>query len=254
MSVLQPPLQNEEKLPLTLDKVQEGDAAFSILMPSAQKITKTLAGIALLLIFFSVLGHALQFRYGTDRFQEFVRLFNLSGERNVPTWFSSSLALCCAMLLAAIGAKCRQRRAPYHRHWLILSFCFLFISLSGTATIHDWTLERPLVQALELPGAFSFPWVIVGWTVVLGMSLGYWQFVSGLPAQTRSNFILAAVLYVTGALLLEMVSAYLMDYHLNLTLWRGIVATLQESLEIAGIILFMHGLISYLDSLNIKFI
>jgi hypothetical protein len=213
---------------------------------SLSKITLILTGITLLLTLLSVAGHALQFIYGSEQFVEYVRLFNLSGEKNIPTWFSSTISWIAAALLAYIALLNRKRALPYARHWFALAFIFLFISVSTTATIHDWTLEIFLVETFELHGIFYFPWVIPAWLFVLLVGRLYFHFLADLPAVIRRLFLLSGAVYVSGALVLEMLSAYLMDYYAGTTLLRGMAATGQEFLEMMGLVLFIHALFIYI--------
>lgn len=201
-------------------------------------LARVLFYLTLLLSGISVGGHILQFIYGRDRFVEFVRLFNLGDERNIPSWFISLLFLIASVLLLHIAGQQKRRRLPA-LPWQVIAAIFLFLSVDAVATIHDHTLEIPMVDFLEPRGIFHFPWVIVGWVIIFILGLSYFRFWLRLPEPTRTLFLVAAILCVGGGLGLEMISAYLMDYHLEAVLLRGVVATLQEMAEMIGVVVFI---------------
>lgn len=100
----------------------------------------------------SVTAGVLRYLYGDDRFVEFTRLFLLSGEANVPTWFSSVLLFSAAALVG--GAEERERRRGerrYLRHWWVLAAGLLYISLDEVAQIHELASE-PLRELLNTGG------------------------------------------------------------------------------------------------------
>jgi hypothetical protein len=202
------------------------------------------------LMFLSVTGHALQFFFGRDRFIELVRLINLGGEQNLPTWYTSVILFMSALLLAYIAKRRHHRDRAYTRHWQFLALIFAYLSLDAVAVIHDRTLEQPLIEALQPGGVFHFPWVILGWGFVIGLGLIYYRFLFHLPRQVRILFMTAAIFFLGGGLILEMGSAYLMDRHVEAILLRGAVATVQEFAEMLGLVIFIYALLTYIGQIN----
>ena len=92
---------------------------------AATRIAAVLAVIAALLTTLSVAGHGLQYFFGADRFQGFVRLFNISGEANVAAWYQAAMLLLCALFLALIAMAEKTLDAQYTRHWRSLAIIFL---------------------------------------------------------------------------------------------------------------------------------
>ena len=226
--------------------IQEEVSAKLELNLSATKFAWILTIIALSLTFLSVAGHTLQYFLGRDQLFELVRLFNLGDEQNIPTWYTSATLLLCTIFLAYIAATKKRLGLPYTTHWSALSIIFLFLSIDAIATIHDRTIERPLIELLNPRGFLHFPWVIPGTILVLLLAIFYSRFLFHLPTKTRFLFIVAAFFYIGGGLALEMVSAYLMDYHVHQILLRGLVATSQEFFEMVGIIIFIYALVTYI--------
>jgi hypothetical protein len=171
-----------------------------------------------------------------------IQLFGLAYEQNLPTWYVSCLFLLCALLLAMIAATMHKQRRPYVIHWGMLALAFLYISCDETATIHELSSGW-----FNLHGIFYYGWVIPGSLVVAGMGLLFLTFLGHLPRRTRVRFVVAGFIYVTGALCLDMVCAYLDDRSGTDTILYGMFDLIEESLEILGITLFLLALLDYVN-------
>jgi len=168
-------------------------------------------------------------------------MLSLSVESNLPTWYSSLLLAGCALLLLAVGAGARQSAAPFRRHWTFLGLVFLYMSLDEAVEIHE-----NLHGIVELHGLFFFSWVVPAGAVVFLLGLAYLPFLRHLPAQTRWRFVLAGVLYVGGALLLELPLGYWAERHGRDNLIYGLIDWVEETLELFGATLFLVSLLGYL--------
>ena len=140
--------------------------ASRLLVISPQKILRlcfallcllTLAGLIASWLNTLVVDHAL---LGEVR-ESFVRLFRVDGETNIPTWYSSSLLLLCALVLAVIGKMKLQGYDRYALHWVLLSGGFVYLSLDEAAVLHEM-LNKPAVALISPAGLLAFPWVIPG--------------------------------------------------------------------------------------------
>jgi hypothetical protein len=174
------------------------------------------------------------------------RKFDLDREMNVPTWFSSALLLLAAVLLIAIGAMARREHDGYARHWLVLGCTFLLLSLDETAGLHG-LLSAPVRRALGLHGAFYFAWVVPIGIAVCAFALAYLRFVWHLPRSTRRLVVASAIVYVAGALGGELVEGFYFDAA-GETLTFALVTVVEETLEMAGAILFIYTLLRYIAS------
>ena len=74
----------------------------------------------------------------------------------------------------------------------------------------------------------------------------YWQFSQHLPHQSRKHFFLAAFLYVGGALIMEMIGSHIAEAEGQQNLLYAMTATLEEIMEMMGVIVFIYGLLCYL--------
>ena len=205
------------------------------------------AGLCLLSIFLK----ALEWELGTNStywFYHTVRMFNVNREGNIPTWYSSLLLLTCVILLLIVTHIKRQKQERYIAHWLLLALVFFYLSIDEAAALHEkLTIPFQENESLNVRGYLYFAWVLVGIPFVLFMSLVYARFLLHLPSQTRRNFLLAAALYVGGAVVVESISAN--QWYLNggTSLTFSAIGTLEEFCEMAGVIVFIFGLLTYIS-------
>lgn len=174
-------------------------------------------------------------------------LLDLDAEKSISTWFSSSMLLFCSILLTAI-AYFSQQNARYARHWKILAVIFLFMSLDEATSLHG--LMTQVLSSLDLGGIFFYAWVIPGAAFVLVFALAYLKFFLHLPSKSRRLFAVAGILYVGGALGMEMISGYQADLYGRNTPMYVAMTTIEETSEMLGASVFAYTLMSYVASLK----
>lgn len=203
--------------------------------------------LSLWVLFFAGAGLAVQIaRYGFNYRERWINLFNLDRELNYPSWYSALTLLFCAILLAIIAAGKKQQGDRYFPHWKALALMFVLFSLDETLSIHEIFINPDLRKALHLGGIFYFVWVIPGTIFVLIAGLSYLKFLRHLPRKTQFLFMLAGGLYVVGALGMEMVSGFYADLAGQRNLIYGIITSIEEVLEMLGILVFIYALLSYI--------
>jgi len=95
-------------------------------------------------------------------------------------------------------------------------------------------------------GALYFLWVVPYRVATLVFALAFLKFVWGLPKDTRARFVAACVIFLTGALGTEMFGAREADLHAYYTVTYCVLYSLEEMLEMLGIILFIYALLLHL--------
>ncbi len=214
---------------------------------SPRRTALALAFITLLLILGNALVQEIRLNAGPDALKGLVRVLNMDGEGSVPAWFSSSLLLVCALLLAVISSAKKKESDRFAAHWRILSVLFVLMSMDETVAIHE-SLGEKLHLALHTDGFLFFAWVIPAAVFLTLLALAYRNFLLALPAKTRGLFVAAAAAYVGGALVLELIEGKFLAVGAGLPgLWI-LITTTEETLEIAGLIVFIYGLMSYINS------
>nr|WP_290228386.1 hypothetical protein [Trichocoleus desertorum] len=203
----------------------------------------TLIVVALVLansaVYFSayVLGHG--------RLFGIARLFNLDYERNIPSWYASISLLACSVLLATIAKTQPKETRPKAGDWWTLSIIFLFLSIDELASIHELFIN-PVRNTLGTTGIFHYAWVIPYGGLVLLLGLRYVKFLAQLPARTRRSFVVSGAIYIGGALGMEMVGSWHVTLYGQQNLAYALIMSVEETLEMLGIVVFLHALLTYL--------
>lgn len=160
--------------------------------------------------------------------------FDVDVEDSVPTWFSAANLLLCSRLFFAIATEKKRAGDRWYCHWYGLSFFSAMLSVDEVAGFHE------VVDTIGI-----MPWTIPGTLVAATFGLAYARFLIHLPAQTRRLFIVAGVLFATGALGVEQLTdIYLEDNSTN-SLGYNLLTATEEGLEMIGVVLFIHALLSY---------
>lgn len=211
------------------------------------RVTLTLAGLAVLLVLASIASQMVRFGLKPERFHGLIHLFYVDVENNLPTFFSSALLLISALLVLAIAVLKRAQQAPFAGHWAVLSGAFLFLAIDEAASLHE-LLVGPLRALLgeHARGALHFSWVVVGLLAAVLFAGLFLRFFRHLPWRTRLRVALAAGLFLAGALGVEMIGGSYLARHGKPDFTYTMIATLEESLELAGSILFIHTWLTYL--------
>ncbi|MCB9452937.1 MAG: hypothetical protein H6672_15965 [Anaerolineaceae bacterium] len=217
---------------------------------SPRRMAFILGGISLGLCLISIAGKALEWELGSHStyfIYQAVQTFNVNQEANIPTWYSALLLLACAALFGVVAQSRRQYGERDSRHWWGLALIFMYLSLDEVAAIHE-ELSIPLQESLHLTGFLYFGWILVGAAVVLVVGLIYGRFILRLPRQTRRLFILAGVLYVGGALVIEAISAN--QWYLNdgTSLLFSATGTVEELCEMLGVVVLIYALLTYIQT------
>ena len=208
-------------------------------------VAKLLAAAIVLLVIASMIGQISTYYFGHGRLLGLVRLFALDEERNVPTWYSSMTLLACSALLALAAANARSRADRWWRHWAALAIIFLYISMDEAATIHELSID-PLHDLLGIGGLLRWAWVVPGIVFVAVLAVAYLKFLSALPTPTRRLFVTAAVLFASGALVVEMLSGWWFDQYGHLNMGYVLFWTTEETLEMSGVAVFLYALLRHL--------
>ena len=215
-----------------------------LLNPSA--IARLLGAMACLLVLASTGGQFAKFVLGYDDFKGLISLLHLDQEGNIPTFFSTFLLLFSALLLTIITSHKLKERDPYVQKWAILSFGFLIMACDESVRLHERMISpvRMLLGDNRL-GIFYFAWVIPGIALVLFLGLFYLRFLLQLPTKTRLHFLVAATLYIGGAIGIELIGGRYAESHGVQNFPYSIIATIEESLEMAGLVVFIWALLKY---------
>lgn len=210
---------------------------------SPRKIIKYLAIAA---IFFTLISTGIQIsKYVFGYREDWMDLFNLDRELNFPTWYSAFSLLFCAVLLRIIAIGKRQQSDRYARDWRLLSVIFCWLAIDEVVSIHEILIIPEVSEALNLPWFLHSMWVIPGMVFVLWFARRFSKFLRHLPPKSQQQFIASACLYVGGALVMEMIGSHFAESIGQQHLLYAAIATIEEVLEMCGIITFIYALLYY---------
>ncbi|MCX5849844.1 MAG: hypothetical protein NTW65_10385 [Deltaproteobacteria bacterium] len=211
-------------------------------------VVRILWAVASLLVLISVAGQLTVYFTGCSVDHWLVKLFNVGCEHNMPTLFSAFLLTFAALLLAVIAVLERKRNASGVSYWAILSLGFVFMTVDDLFALHERLVEpiRGLLGGGNL-GFFHFAWVIPGIALVLVLALFFLRFWLRLPSKTRFIFLVAASIYLGGSIGFELIGGYCVEeIQESRPLTFIMIETIEESLEMAGVIIFIWGLLKYI--------
>ena len=232
--------QSEETTP-----PNEAVPAGVILRINPSRVALVLVLIVVGLVIASTAGRVLLTVIDGDTYRgvrEIAFRLDLDRENTLPAWFSSLLLFACAVVLAVVWRIRRQSRGEFVWRWALLAAAFLYLSLDESAALHEILIE-PLRRRMGWGGILYFSWVVPGAVLVLAFGLSYLQFWWRLPRGIRGRVCIAAVLYIGGAMGMELVGGALADAYGLHAMSYTIVMTIEESLEMVGLIVFLSALL-----------
>jgi hypothetical protein len=213
----------------------------------ARRVLHVLVSISVLLCVASFATQIARIVFGHSRIFGLVHLLNVDAENNWPSWWSASLLLVSAVLLGLIAAAELRRRGRYRRHWFALSLIFAWLSFDEASEWHEGFIE-PLQLALDPPPIFFFAWVIPGMGLVAVLALLYWGFMRALPRATARLFHLSALVFLTGALGVEMIGGWYYSRPGPPDLIYVAITHVEEILEMLGVSTFVYALLVHIRS------
>ncbi|MFO0775754.1 MAG: hypothetical protein U0172_13925 [Nitrospiraceae bacterium] len=172
---------------------------------------------------------------------------DLGRENNIPTWFATSMLLLCAGLLGLVSAVAIRAAEPYRFHWLVLAAGFLLLSLDEAASLHEALgrhLEHRASTAMIAHDGSLLPMITVAGVVGISFVGFLWR----LPNTIRWMMVVAGLLYVGGAVGMEMLEAQEEFITGSESTPKYFVMVLiEECLEMSGLTLFFHTLVRHLQ-------
>lgn len=202
--------------------------------------------IAALLIFTSICGQFSRFYLGHPYVKGIVPLFYLDQEQNIPTYYAVLLMLSTALMLGVITILQKRAGAPHIMNWAVLTVGMMFMAYDEAFQVHEELIDpmRTLLGDGNL-GIFYFAWVIPALAMIAILGLLFLRFLHDLPAATRNRFLLAGGVLVGGACGVELAGGYYAELHGTDTWMYSMLATLEEALEMAGLIMFLRALFRF---------
>lgn len=219
---------------------------------SPKKVALVLLGFVLFLTAANLVGQYYKdLAAGNEFLLKVIGKFDLDFERNsVPTWYQSATLLFSSFLLAVIALVRNAEGDKDFRYWGFLSAIFLYLSLDEAVSIHE-QLTMPLRTNFELGGIFYLSWVIPAAVFLIIFFFVFLKFLLRLSPQTRYLMIASGGIFVLGAVGVEMVGGNYLYMTNDLPSYVNdfryvIITTVEEFLEMLGIVIFIYALLDHL--------
>lgn len=208
------------------------------------KVVVILLSITFVFILANLSNNVIQLSGYAPGLERYTDKLDMDGEVNPPTYFNSFLLLLPALLMGFI-AWMRGRKASYHWSWIILAAIFIYLSVDESTKLHE-LLTKPLRDGLNTGGILLYAWVIVAIPILIGLGIVFLPFILNLPRKTKRLFLLAAVLYIGGALGFEMLAGVFISHFGIHNVFYLIMSTVEETLELTGLIVLIYALLDFI--------
>lgn len=212
-----------------------------------KKSTVWLSFIFLILLSLNIIGIIFEYASDTDHTKFFFRVTNFDSETSIATFYSSLILLFSSFLLFIIYVQ-KRRLGNKAISWLLLSLIFLFLSVDESVSIHERFISF-YRNKFNLSGFLYFSWVIPYGILAILLFFYFIPFLINLEKRTTMLFVLSGFVFVSGAIGMELLGGKY--FETNGKVWQyTIFYTIEESLEILGISIFIYSLLRYI---SIKF-
>lgn len=167
---------------------------------------------------------------------EIQQLFDLDEEQSAPNWYASAALGFAALLAALVAARARRERELDAGRWRAMAAILLYLSFDEVAGVHE------TVNSLSL----------VSWTIpfgLLALVVGAWMlpWVLRLPASTRFGIIASGVVYVAGAVGIELVASQFFDESNKRQFRYAFYTVAEEGMEMLGVVLLVRTLLRHME-------
>lgn len=215
-----------------------------LLFPS--KLRKILTFMILVLLLLNISYVLVKYVLIIEPASRYMRFFYFDNERSIPTVFSGMQLFIASLLLYMISMK-RELTKILRFQWIGLSLIFLFLAIDESISIHE-ALVRRTRSVIPITSEFlTFAWVIpysIGCILFVLLGLG---FLKKLPNKTRWFFITSGFIYCAGAIGMELIGGKIDSQIGKENLIFALSVTLEETLEMFGICLFIYALANYIS-------
>lgn len=210
------------------------------------RILSMLFGLIIVTVLMHIILQLIYYKAGVNNlfFHDLSNRFGLDEELSFPTWVNSMLAF-IGFIFSFFVAK-NQVKANKRAVWWLIAIGCLLISIDEVMALHELIL-----QTLHIFANFgeSQTWLANAWLLVMPIILIVFIFFmrfayKNLPKNTFINIVIASVVYLLGALVVEYISIPLDKTKLQYNL---VAVVLEESLELIGVWLLIKAVFLHIS-------
>lgn len=209
-----------------------------------RRVVRMVFAVVIVLALLNVLSLALT--HGFDRPEAGRDLLDLNREGSFGTWVNGMLAVATAVVTLLCGVQDTRDGGRWRRHWQILAAAFLYVSIDELLAIHE-RVSAAVQVGLGTSGALYFAWVIPAVLCVAVLALYQVRFLAALDRNTRRRLLVAATVFLLGAVGLELVESYVFvpGQEQQSLLFDGLSAV-EEVMELSAFTLTLWALLRHL--------
>ena len=222
---------------------------------TSTKIAILLLGVVFVLLTINLLIIFLNHVLGYQHLRGFIQGFYFDAEANLPSFYSTIAIVFCSVLLWRIGSLAAEKARKQSFYWKFLAVIFLLLAMDEFGSLHEFMIQplRGLMDRASFDSDYLyFAWFIPYIVLLLLLGLLFVRFLFKLPSQTRFLFLLGGFVFVSGAVGMEMVGGkywseqgWAIDGSDPVDLRYALIITLEELLEMLGIVIFIFALSRY---------
>ncbi|MGB3532604.1 MAG: hypothetical protein WBA13_03700 [Microcoleaceae cyanobacterium] len=171
-------------------------------------------------------------------------------EQSFPALYSSISLFFCSILFLIIAQNKSKTKDKYTVFWKNLFVIFTLLALDELLSFHEY-LSNPL-RKLGFDGIFHYAWVIPGFLIVGIFCIVFYRFFQHLPRYMKRYTLWAMLTFIGGAIFVETVGGYYQYLHGKNSIGYLLIATTEEVMEMIGVIILIHGLLTYIEKTGIN--
>lgn len=178
------------------------------------------------------------------------QLFDLNGENNIPTWYTSIVWAIAAGLALVASRREAGHDAVMRWSWTLLAGVFLLLSLDEVGSLHERLLGLAgdtAQHALGLADSFYYDWAAMGAILVIVFGALFVPFLLRVPRAVAARLIIAGGVFLSGSLAVETIGSsyeagWIASTELFRISWHRLIFV-EELLEVVGAVLAVHALL-----------
>ncbi|MCC6318399.1 MAG: hypothetical protein IT361_11990 [Gemmatimonadaceae bacterium] len=205
----------------------------------ARRVFRWSALTGVVLIGLHVVVTGLRFTGRLDATSRWPGLTSLTGELNLPAWFSSMQLLLAAGLAAIIARRDPAPATSRGSGWNTLAMILVLHAIDEASGMH----ERGATYLPQVFGGASFAqhWLLVGGAIALALLAWFAPLLRRQVPEARRALLRAGAVYYGGAVVLHALAVFV-ESGGHSTRFLA-VSTLEETAELLGVSLLLYALI-----------